>query len=87
MFINSEELTYFQISEVLRLNPKTQFKITLTIEVCIEIYDHCNLCSHLRVRYVVSIGNTVVLSVFYPTDCQISQFVVRVNHFGSTSDG
>jgi hypothetical protein len=87
MFINSEELTYFQISEVLRLNPKTQFKITLTIEVCIEIYDHCNICSHLRVRYVGSIEYSVVLSGFYPTDCQIILFEVRVNYFSSNSDG
>ena len=81
MFINSEELTYFQISEVLHLNPKTQFKITLTIEVCIEIYDHCNLCSHLRVRYVGSIEYSVVLSGFYPTDCHITPFEVRISCF------
>ena len=32
--INSEELIYFQTSEVLHLNPQTQFIITFTIEVC-----------------------------------------------------
>ena len=34
-FINSEELIYFQTSEVLHLNPQTQFIITFTIEVCV----------------------------------------------------
>ena len=33
LFINSKELTYFQISEVLHLNSQTQFIITFTIEV------------------------------------------------------
>ena len=37
LFIKFEELTYFQISEVLYLNPQTQFVITFTIEVCIVI--------------------------------------------------
>ena len=32
-------------------------------------------------RYVVLIRITVVLSGFYPTDCQITPFEVRVNHF------
>ena len=32
---NSEELIYFQTSEVLRLNPQTQFIITFTIEVAV----------------------------------------------------
>ena len=33
LFINSKELIYFQISEVLCLNPQTQFIITFTFEV------------------------------------------------------
>ena len=33
--VNSEELVYFQISEILRLNSQTQFVITFTIEVCV----------------------------------------------------
>ena len=33
--INSEELIYFQFSEVPYLNPQTQFIITLTFEVCV----------------------------------------------------
>ena len=33
LFINSEELIYFQISEVPYLNSQTQFAITFTIEV------------------------------------------------------
>ena len=33
LFINSEELIYFQISEVPCLNSQTQFVITFTIEV------------------------------------------------------
>ena len=37
LFINSEELIYFQISEVPYLNPQTQFAITFTIKVCIVI--------------------------------------------------
>ena len=37
LFINSEELIYFQISEVPYLNSQTQFIITFTIEVCIVI--------------------------------------------------
>ena len=48
-----------------------------------KICGYCNLWAHLRVRYVVSIRNTVVLSGFYPTDCQISPFEVRINHFSS----
>ena len=35
MFINSEELIYFQISEEPCLNSQTQFVITFTIEVCV----------------------------------------------------
>ena len=35
LFINSEELIYFQISEILRLNSQTRFVITFTIEVCV----------------------------------------------------
>ena len=54
---------------------------------CYKIYGYCNLWAHLRVRYVVSIQNTVGLSGFYPTDCQISPFDVRVNYFSSNSDG
>ena len=76
LFINSEELIYFQISEVLLLNSQTQFIITFTIEV-----GYCNLWAHLRVRYVISIRNTVVLSGFYPTDCQIIPFEERVSYF------
>ena len=34
MFINSEELIYFQISKVPDLNSQTQFVITFTVEVC-----------------------------------------------------
>ena len=34
LFINSEELIYFQTSEVLRLNSQTQFIIIFTFEVC-----------------------------------------------------
>ena len=78
LFINSEELIYFQISEVPCLNSQTQFGITFTIEVCIVISGLT-----FRVRYVVSIRNIVVLSGFYPTDCQISLFEVSVNHFSS----
>ena len=37
--------------------------------------------AHLRVRYVVSIGNTVVLLEFYPTDYHITPFEVRINCF------
>ena len=55
--------------------------------LCYKIYGYCNLWAHLRVRYVVSIRNSVVLSGFYPTDCQISPFDVRVNHFSSNRDG
>ena len=33
-FINSEELMYFQFSEVPYLNSQTQFIITFTIEFC-----------------------------------------------------
>ena len=36
LFINSEELTYFQISEVSYLNSQTQFIITFTIKVGIK---------------------------------------------------
>ena len=35
LFINFEDLIYFQISEVPYLNPQTQFIITFTIEVCV----------------------------------------------------
>ena len=35
LFINSEELIYFQISEVPCLNSQTQFVITFTIEICV----------------------------------------------------
>ena len=35
LFINPEELSYFQISEVLYLNSQTQFITTLTFEVCV----------------------------------------------------
>ena len=35
MFINSEELIYFQISEEPYLNSQTQFVITITVEVCV----------------------------------------------------
>ena len=38
LFINSEELIYFQIFEVLRLNSQTQFIMTFTIEI-----GYCNL--------------------------------------------
>ena len=34
LFVNSEELIYFQTSEVLHLNSETQFIITFTFEVC-----------------------------------------------------
>ena len=34
-------------------------------------------------RYLGSIGYSVVLSGFYSTDCQIIPFEVRVNHFNS----
>ena len=34
LFINSEELIYFQISKVLRLNSQTQFIMTFTFGVC-----------------------------------------------------
>ena len=37
LFINSEELIYFQIFEVPCLNLQTQFIVTFTIEVCIII--------------------------------------------------
>ena len=33
LFINSEELIYFLISEVLHLNPQTQFIITLLLKL------------------------------------------------------
>ena len=32
-------------------------------------------------------GSATVLSGFYPTDCQISLFEVRVGHFSHNSDG
>ena len=82
LFINSEELIYCQFFEVPYLNSQTQFIITFTIEI-----GYCNLWAHLRVRYVVSIRNTVVLSGFYLTDCQISPFEVRINHFIFNGDG
>ena len=64
------------------MNPQTKFAITFTIEVCIvKFMAICNLWAHLHVRYVVSIGNTVVVSGFYPTDCHIILFKVRVNYF------
>ena len=87
MFLNSEGLIYFQISEVPDLNSETQFIITFTIKFVFKIYGCCNLWSHLRVRYVVSIGNTVVALGFYPTDCQITPFEVCVNHFICKGDG
>ena len=68
------------------MNSQTQFVITITVEVY-KIYGYCNLWAHLRVRYVVSIGNAVVLLGFYPTDYQISPFEVRVNHFIFNGDG
>ena len=37
LFINSEELIYFQTSEVFYLNSQTQFAITFTIKICIVI--------------------------------------------------
>ena len=42
--------------------------------LCYKSCGHYNLWAHLRVRYVVSIRNPVVLSGFYPTDCQITPF-------------
>ena len=72
LFINSEELIYFQISEVPYLNSQTQFIITYYWSLCYKIYGYCNLWTHLRVRYVVLIRNSLVLSGFYPTDCQIT---------------
>ena len=66
----------------------TQFVIIIIVELCVvKAMVCCNLWAHLRVRYVVSIENTVVISGFYPTDCQITPFEVRVNHFICNGDG
>ena len=77
-----------QISEAPCLNPQTKFAITFTIEVCIvKFMAICNLWAHLHVRYVVSLGNTVVVSGCYPTNCQITPFEVHINQFISKNDG
>ena len=82
LFINSEEFIYFQNFWGTLFESSNSVYINIyNWSWCYKICGYCNLWAHLRVRYVVSIWNLVVLSGFYPTDCQIIPFEVRISYF------